>query len=76
MKDNNKRDRRWLEQFREYQRLLRAVAEGQNVPCPVCGKKLRLVLPGEGIHPGVYCETGCTEILIDFGRVVPRDPQS
>lgn len=47
---------------------MRDVVNGKAVPCPVCGKPLALKKPGSGHHPGIYCETGCTRILIEMER--------
>jgi len=51
-------------------RMIADVVAGKTVECPVC--RLPLVYYGalSGRHPGIFCPTGCTEILM---TLKPRD---
>jgi hypothetical protein len=51
----------------EKERIIKAVVAGEDVACKVCGLPLKYFAPGSGRHPGIYCETSCTEILMTFG---------
>lgn len=55
----------------EKERIIKAVVAGEKVACKVCGLPLTYVAPASGRHPGIYCATGCTEILMTFGPMKP-----
>lgn len=51
----------------EKERIIKAVVGGEDVVCKVCGLPLKCIAPGSGRYPGIYCEAGCTELLMAFG---------
>lgn len=55
-----------LKDIEEQETLIAQVMNGEEVYCKVCGKPLVFKNPGSGVHPGIYCGTGCTEILLDM----------
>lgn len=55
-----------LQDVEEATSLVNDVMAGIERHCPVCGSILTLKLPGSGTHPGIYCETGCTKILLSM----------
>jgi hypothetical protein len=54
-----------LRKLQEQDALVKSVIEGETVLCQTCGCPLHYVQPGTGKHPGVFCDTGCTQIHID-----------
>jgi hypothetical protein len=49
-------------------RMIKAAIAGEDVFCDVCALKLTYYGPASGRHPGVYCETGCTKILMNISN--------
>ena len=56
-----------LERVAKLESLVTAVQAGEERRCEVCNQTLTYHGPGSGRHPGIYCETGCTSILIEVG---------
>lgn len=46
------------------EKMIVAAVRGEDVSCLVCGLQVKYYGRGSGRHPGVYCPTGCTEILM------------
>ena len=57
-----------LRKLEEAEALIQRVVEGEEVSCSECGNQLYYKGPKSGVHPGVYCGLGCTEILLEIGR--------
>jgi len=57
-----------LERAARTERLVADVRAGKDVQCETCHLPLAFYGPGSGRHPGVYCATGCTAILMEFKR--------
>jgi len=52
--------------FNEQKTLIKKVMSGRKVQCKKCGGNINLVLPQESDSPGLYCNKGCTNIILDF----------
>jgi hypothetical protein len=55
-----------LERIERMERLVREVRDGLDVRCDVCGLPLVYYGLKSGEHPGVFCPTGCTSILLEL----------
>jgi hypothetical protein len=57
-----------LEKFEATERLTGDVMAGKTVNCDICQGELEYHGLDPGRHPGIYCSTGCTEILMEVRR--------
>jgi hypothetical protein len=71
IRDASAQDTAELEQVFE---LAQALHDGHSRLCSKCALPLRLVTPGQGSHPGIFCATGCTTIYFDFASVPTSVP--
>jgi hypothetical protein len=62
------RRKRILEESARLEKLMADVGAGMEVPCDKCKLPLAFFGPKSGRHPGIFCPTGCTEILMEFKR--------
>lgn len=52
--------------YNEQKALIKKVMAGRQIHCSECGQVLRLVLPEDQGHSGIFCSKGCTDIILDF----------
>jgi len=52
--------------YNQQKQFIKKVMSGKTSTCPVCKQTLIVCLPGEGDSPGISCNKGCTDILLDF----------
>lgn len=52
--------------YNQQKQFIKKVMSGKVSTCPVCQQLLSVYLPGEGDSPGISCQKGCTDILLDF----------
>jgi hypothetical protein len=62
------RRKKALEKAAKIERVVSDVRAGNDVLCETCHESLIYYGPGSGRHPGVYCATGCTSILLEIVR--------
>jgi hypothetical protein len=62
------RRKRILEESARLEKLMADVRAGVEVLCETCKLPLAFFGPNSGRHPGIFCPTGCTEILAEFKR--------
>lgn len=60
------RRRRILEEVERVERMAGEVRDGKTVLCPTCALPLRYYGADSGRHPGIYCSTGCTAIMMEL----------
>ena len=63
-----KSDQDIVEYFMKMEKLMTDVKAGVEILCETCKLPLVFFGPESGRHPGIFCPTGCTEILADFKR--------
>jgi hypothetical protein len=57
-----------LKEVEEQEKMIKKAMDGETVLCTKCGAPLEYKGHGSGVHPGVFCANGCTEILIEYGK--------
>lgn len=60
--------KRLLEEVAAKERMMADVIAGKPVACPVCALPLAYFDTDSGRHPGIYCPTGCTQILMNVRK--------
>lgn len=55
-----------LEEVARVEQMVAAVRDGKEVLCKTCGLPLAFYGLNSGRHPGVYCPTGCTAVLVEL----------
>jgi hypothetical protein len=60
--------KRILEEVARVERMAADVRDGKEVRCTTCELPLKYYGPGSGRHPGIYCPTGCTAVMMEFKR--------
>ena len=55
-----------LKEVEEQEKIITMVMNGESIYCPKCNYILYFKGPKSGVHPGIYCGNGCTEILLSM----------